>query len=117
MMSMHLIHINNQILREISGRGRTRRVSNGPSYIQKGRGGEDGTAEIFKDYMNDYKGLDIYRETVDGQYFNEWNYEDGCPPWMQKMYEVTGDDFTGEYIIRFMDPYVKGKTGKSRVMY
>ncbi len=34
--------------------------------------------KFFKDYMNDYKGLDIYRETVDGQYFNEWNYEDGC---------------------------------------
>ena len=34
--------------------------------------------KFFKDYMNDYKGLDIYRETVDGQYFHEWNYEVGC---------------------------------------
>ena len=64
--------------------------------------------KFFKDYMNDYKGLDIYRETVDGQYFNEWNYEDGCLLLgCKKMYEVTGDDFYREYIIRFMDPYVK----------
>ena len=64
--------------------------------------------KFFKDYMNDYKGLDIYRETVDGQYFNEWNYEDGCLLLgCKKMYEVTGDDFYLEYIIRFMDPYVK----------
>lgn len=49
--------------------------------------------KFFKDYMNDYKGLDIYRETVDGQYFNEWNYEDGCLLLgCKKMYEVTGDD-------------------------
>ena len=55
--------------------------------------------KFFKDYMNDYKGLDIYRETVDGQYFNEWNYEDGCLLLgCKKMYEVTGDDFYREYI-------------------
>ena len=67
-----------------------------------------GLQGFFKDYMNTYKGLDIYRETRDGEYFNQWNYEDGCLLLgCRKMYEAAGDEFYRDYVIRFMDPYVE----------
>jgi len=66
-----------------------------------------GLQGFFKDYINTYKGLDIYKEIRDGEYFNEWNYEDGCLLLgCKKMYEATGDEFYRDYVIRFMDPYV-----------
>ena len=66
-----------------------------------------GLQEFFKDYMKHYKGLEIYKELRDGAYFNQWNYEDGCfLLGCKKMYEVTGDPYYREYIMRFIEPYV-----------
>ncbi len=66
-----------------------------------------GLQGFFLDYMNTYKGLDIYKETRDGEHFNQWNYEDGCLLLgCRKMYEVTKEDHYRNYILRFMDPYV-----------
>lgn len=63
--------------------------------------------DFFKDFINNYKGLDVYKEDRDGNQFNQWNYEDGCLLLgAKKMYEVTGDSFYKDYIIRFTDPYI-----------
>ncbi len=63
---------------------------------------------FFKDYMREYKGLDVYKEeTLEGEYFNQWNYEDGCLLLgCRRMYEVTKDTSYRDYVLRFMDPYV-----------
>jgi len=62
---------------------------------------------FFKDYIDHYKGLDVYKESEGGKQVYQWNYEDGCLLLgCKKMYEVTGDDFYKDYIVRFVDPYV-----------
>ncbi len=67
---------------------------------------------FFKDYIRDYKGLDIYKEDRGGRAFNQWNYEDGCLLLgCKKMYEVTGDRFYRDYVVRFMEPYVREDGG------
>ena len=66
-----------------------------------------GLQEFFKDYMKHYKGLEIYKESRDGACFNQWNYEDGCLLLgCKKMYEVTGDLYYRDSIMRFIEPYV-----------
>lgn len=63
--------------------------------------------QYFQDYIRNYKGLSIYKETVDGSEFFQWNYEDGCLLLgCRKMYEVTGDTSYRDYVVRFVDPYV-----------
>lgn len=63
--------------------------------------------QFFKEYIKNYKGLDVYKETVDGSDCYQWNYEDGCLLLgCKKMYEVTGDEFYKDYVVRFVDPYI-----------
>lgn len=67
---------------------------------------------FFKDFIREYKGLDIYKEDRNGQAFNQWNYEDGCLLLgCKKMYEATGDTFYRDYVVKFMDPYVREDGG------
>lgn len=66
-----------------------------------------GLQPFFKDYIRDYKGLDVYKEARDGAYFNQWNYEDGCLLLgCRQMYEATGDKEYRDYVLRFMEPYI-----------
>lgn len=67
---------------------------------------------FFRDYIREYKGLDIYKEDRGGRAFNQWNYEDGCLLLgCKRMYEVTGDRFYRDYVVRFMEPYVREDGG------
>lgn len=64
---------------------------------------------FFKEYINHYKGLDVYKESVDGIGCYQWNYEDGCLLLgCRKMYEVTGDEYYKNYISHFVNPYIAG---------
>lgn len=63
--------------------------------------------DFFKDYINGYKGLDLYRESSGKKEIYQWNYEDGCLLLgCEKMYKAAGDDFYKNYIVRFVDSFI-----------